>query len=182
MNERDGEERRAEDGTPGTERGVRTRGELADLERRESYKERLDRNLEELMQGLRVALPGVQVLFAFLLVLPFQSGFVDVTDFQKDVYFGTLISTAIASILLIAPTPRHRIQFRRDDKEYIVFSANRLAISGLAFLGLGMCGAVLLISDFLFGTGTAAVTTALVTVALIWAWFGSPISRRLRGH
>jgi Family of unknown function (DUF6328) len=151
-------------------------------ERRESELERLDRNLEELMQGLRVALPGVQVLFAFLLVLPFQAAFVEVTDFQRDVYFGTLISTAIASILLIAPTPRHRIQFRRDDKAYIVFSANRLAIWGVLFLGLGMCGAVLVISDFLFSSATAVVATGLVTAVLIWAWFASPLSRRLRGH
>jgi hypothetical protein len=150
--------------------------------RRESEKERLDRNLEELFQGLRVALPGVQVLFAFLLILPFQSGFPDVTAFQEKVYFGTLVSVAVASIMLIGPTPRHRIQFRRDDKAYIVFTANRLAIVGLAFLGLGMCGAVLLISDFLFGTATAVVTTALITIVLAWIWFGSPLARRLHGH
>jgi hypothetical protein len=150
--------------------------------RRETDKERLDRNLEELLQGLRVALPGVQVLFAFLLILPFQSGFPDVTPFQEKVYFGTLISTAIASILLIGPTPRHRIQFRRDDKSYIVFSANRLAIWGLAFLGLGMCGAVLLISDFLFGTGIAIAATGAVSAVLAWTWWASPLLRRLAGH
>jgi hypothetical protein len=150
--------------------------------RRETEKERLDRNLEELLQGLRVALPGVQVLFAFLLVLPFQSGFPDVTPFQEKVYFVTLISTAFASILLIAPTPRHRVQFRRDEKDYIVLTGNRLAIWGLAFLGLGMCGAVLLISDFLFGTATAVVSTTVVTAAVAYAWFGSPLLRRLRGH
>jgi hypothetical protein len=151
-------------------------------ERRETEKERLDRNLEELLQGLRVALPGVQVLFAFLLILPFQAGFPDVTEFQEKVYFGTLISTAFASILLIGPTPRHRVQFRRNDKRYVVFTANRLAIAGLGFLGVGMCGAVLLISDFLFGTTTAVVTTAVITTLLAWTWWGSPLFRRLRGH
>jgi hypothetical protein len=154
----------------------------SDQDRRETEKERLDRNLEELLGGLRVALPGVQVLFAFLLILPFQSGFPDVTPFQEKIYFGTLISTAIASILLIAPTPRHRVQFRRDDKRWVVFTGNTLAIAGLAFLGLGMSGAVLLISDFLFGTATTIVATAAVTAALAWAWWGSPLLRRLHGH
>lgn len=147
--------------------------------RAESPLERLDRNLEELLAGLRVALPGVQVLFAFLLVLPFQSGFPSVSPFQEKVYFATLLSTALASILLIAPTARHRIRFRRGDKAYVVFTANRLAIAGLAFLGLGMIGAVVLVSDFLFGAVTTIVATALVAGALLWLWFGSPLSRHL---
>jgi Family of unknown function (DUF6328) len=154
--------------SPGTDR---------DVERDESAKERLDRNLDEMLQGLRVAITGVQVLFAFLLVLPFQSGFPDVTDFQEKVYFATLLCTAIASILLIAPSARHRIRFRADDKEYVVFSANRLAIGGLAFLGLGMVGAVLLVSDYLFGAATTIVATAVVFAALVWLWFGSPVAR-----
>jgi hypothetical protein len=148
--------------------------------RDETPYERLDRNLEELLAGLRVALPGVQVLFAFLLILPFQQRFEDVTTFQEDVYFATLLCTAVASVLLIAPSARHRIQFRRGDKAYVVFTANRLAIAGLAFLGLAMIGAILLISDYLFGTATAAVSTTAVGVALSWAWFASPLARRLR--
>jgi hypothetical protein len=155
---------------------------ISEDERRETEKERLDRNLMELLGGLRVALPGVQVLFAFLLILPFQSQFPDVTPFEEKVYFGTLIAVMLASVLLIAPTPRHRIQFRRDDKAYVVFTGNQLAVWGLAFLGVGMCGSVLLVSHFLFGAGTAAVATAVVTAALVWAWFGSPLLRRLRGH
>jgi Family of unknown function (DUF6328) len=78
-----------------------------------------------------VAITGVQVLFAFLLILPFQSGFPEVTDFQEKVYFGTLLCTALASAMLIAPTARHRIRFRQDDKGYVVFTANRLTIAGL---------------------------------------------------
>lgn len=148
-------------------------------EREESSIERLDRNLEEMFAGLRVALPGVQVLFAFLLVLPFQSGFPDVTAFQEKVYFGTLLCAAMASILLIAPSARHRIRFRKDDRAYVVFTANRLVIAGLTFLGLGMTGAILLISDFLFGVVTAIVATAVVAGALLWLWFGSPFSRDL---
>jgi Family of unknown function (DUF6328) len=142
--------------------------------------ERLDRNLEELLAGLRVALPGVQVLFAFLLILPFQQRFEDVTEFQEGVYFATLLCTAVASVLLIAPSARHRIQFRRGDKAYVVFTANRLAIAGLAFLGLAMIGAILLISDYLFGAATAAISTTAVALALAWAWFVSPLARRLR--
>jgi hypothetical protein len=87
-----------------------------DWERNESETECLDRNLEELLQGLRVAITGVQVLFAFLLVLPFQSGFPDVTAFQEKVYFGTLICVALASVLLIAPSARHRLRFARTTR------------------------------------------------------------------
>jgi hypothetical protein len=147
--------------------------------RSETELERLDRNLNELFMGLRVALPGVQVLFAFLLVLPFQSGFPDVTAFQEKVYFATLLCTALASLMLIAPSARHRIRFRKDDKAYVVFSASRLTIAGLAFLGLGMIGAILLVSDYLFGAATATIATVLVAIALLWLWFGSPLARDL---
>jgi hypothetical protein len=145
--------------------------------RRETALERLDRNLEEMFAGLRVALPGVQVLFAFLLVLPFQSGFPDVTAFQEKVYFGTLLCTAMASILLIAPSARHRLRFRKADRAYVVFTANRLVIAGLGFLGLGMTGAILLVSDYLFGVVPATIATAAVGGGLLWLWFGSPLSR-----
>jgi hypothetical protein len=146
-------------------------------ERRETPVERLDRNLEEMFAGLRVALPGVQVLFAFLLVLPFQSGFPDATAFQEKVYFGTLLCTAMASILLIAPSARHRLRFRKGDRAYVVFTANRLVIAGLGFLGLGMTGAILLVSDYLFSIVPAAIATTVVGGGLLWLWFGSPLSR-----
>jgi Family of unknown function (DUF6328) len=153
-----------------------TAEELQDA-RGETSIERLDRNLEEMFAGLRVALPGVQVLFAFLLVLPFQSGFPDVTSFQEKVYFGTLLCTAMASILLIAPSARHRLRFRKGDRAYVVFTANRLVIAGLGFLGLGMTGAILLVSDYLFGAAPAAIATVAVGGALLWLWFGSPVWR-----
>jgi hypothetical protein len=151
--------------------------EALQKERRETPVERLDRNLEEMFAGLRVALPGVQVLFAFLLVLPFQSGFPDVTAFQEKVYFGTLLCTAMASILLIAPSARHRLRFRKGDRAYVVFTANRLVIAGLGFLGLGMTGAILLVSDYLFSIVPAAIATTVVGGGLLWLWFGSPLSR-----
>ena len=109
--------------------------------RGETEEQRLDRNLAELLQELRVALPGIQVLFAFLLVVPFQQGWADVTEFEKTVYYVTLLCTAASSVLLIAPTARHRIRFRELDKRWIVETANRLAIAGLAFLGAATAGA-----------------------------------------
>lgn len=128
-----------------------------------------------------MALPGVQVLFAFLLILPFQGRYADVTPFQEKVYFGTLISTALASACLIAAPVRHRILFRLGVKEWIVFSTNHLVIAGFALLALSITGAMLLVSDFLFGPVTAAVSTALVGSMLAWAWFLSALVQRERG-
>jgi hypothetical protein len=145
----------------------------------ESEVERLDRNLIELVGELRVALPGVQVLFAFLLILPFQDRFEDVTDFQRAIYYATLICTALASVCLIAPSARHRTRFRKADKEYIVMSANRLAIVGFVFLAVAMVGALVLISDVIFGTAASVAAGAGVGVALAWLWFGSPLVRTL---
>jgi hypothetical protein len=146
----------------------------------ETPQERLNRNYEELLAGLRVALPGVQVLFAFLLILPFQSRFVGLTAFQEKVYFASLLCTAFASVLLIAPPARHRIRFRQEDKAYVVFTANRLAIGGFGLLGLGIVGTILLVSELLFGAATAAVATAAVGLLLTWLWFASPLMRGRR--
>jgi Family of unknown function (DUF6328) len=147
--------------------------------RNETPEERADRNLLDLLQELRVALPGVQVLFAFLLSVPFQPRFADVTDFQRDVYFATLLLSALASALLIAPGAYHRLNFSRGDKPHIVQVANRLAISGLVALSFAMTGAVLLVSDWLFDG--AVVVVASVAVALLFAvlWFVLPLKRRL---
>jgi hypothetical protein len=150
-------------------------------ERGESKKERIDRELGELLQELRVALPGIQVLFAFLLTVPFSQGFTRLTDAQINVFFGTFLSTAVASLLLIAPTAYHRIRWRKYDKEQMLLTSNRLAIAGLVFLALGIGGTVFLITDVLFGGGLAAVTTGILAAALAWLWFGLPILRGIRG-
>src|SRR3954465_3547588 len=100
----------------------------------ETEKERLDRNLEQLLGELRVALPGVQVLFAFLLVVPFNQRFADITSFQQTVYFITLLCATAACVGLLAPAAHHRIEFREQDKERIVFGGTRLAIVGLTLL------------------------------------------------
>jgi Family of unknown function (DUF6328) len=147
--------------------------------REESEKERLDRNLAELLQELRVALPGVQVLFAFLLVVPFNQRFADITNFQRTVYFVTLLLATAASACLIAPTAHHRIEFRAQDKERIVFGATRLAIVGLALLALAMTGAVMLITDFLYQTTTVAIVAGLVALLFGILWFAWPVKRLL---
>jgi hypothetical protein len=148
--------------------------------RNESEEERLDRNLDELLQGLRVALPGIQVLFAFLLVVPFQQGWVEVTEFEKTVYFVTLLLTAAACICLIAPTARHRMRFRELDKEWIVRTSNRLAIAGLGFMGAAICGALLLISSVVYDSATVGIVPAVVGALIFWFWFGAPLVRDVR--
>ena len=146
----------------------------------ETEKERLDRNLTELLGELRVALPGVQVLFAFLLTVPFTQQFSKVTPFQEKVYFVTLLLTALASALLIAPTAHHRIEFRQKDKRHIIKVANVMAIAGLAALALAMVGAVLLITDFLFGTEATIAVSAVTFLLFAIVWYAMPITRRIR--
>jgi cation transport ATPase len=148
--------------------------------RDETEEERLDRNLGELLQELRVALPGVQVLFAFLLAVPFQQNFEKVSQFEKRVYFATLLLTALSAALLIAPSAYHRITFRYQQKHRLVFIANRLAIAGLAALALAMTCAILLITHLLFGTAATIVTTVLALAMFIVLWAVLPLKRRLR--
>jgi uncharacterized membrane protein YhaH (DUF805 family) len=147
--------------------------------RDETEEERVDRNLQELLGELRVALPGVQVLFAFLLVVPFNNRFADVTAFQKNVYFVTLLFATAASVCLIAPTVQHRIEFRRQDKEHIVLVANKLSVLGLTFLAVAMTGAILFVTNFLFKPGTTVVATGFVALAFAVLWYVIPL-RRLR--
>jgi hypothetical protein len=151
---------------------------VTDDSRNETPDERADRNMNELLQELRVALPGVQVLFAFLLAVPFQQRFGQVTEFQKDVYFATLLLSAIATALLISPSAYHRLNFRRRDKEYIVNIASRAAVAGLAALALAMTGAVMLVTDELFGDTAVTVTAACVLLMFALLWFVMPLLRR----
>jgi hypothetical protein len=147
--------------------------------REESDDARLDRNLGELLQELRVALPGVQVLFAFLLAVPFQQRFATITPFEKDVYFGTLLCTAISAALLISPSAYHRLTFHLQQKRQLVFLANRLTIAGLAFLALAMTGAIMLITDVLFGALATAVFSAAAAAMFVVLWGLLPLRRRL---
>lgn len=146
--------------------------------RKETETERLDRNLGELLQELRVALPGVQVLFAFLLTIPFNQRFALLTTGQERIYLATLLSTTISATLLIAPTAFHRLTFRKQQKGRLVFIANRMAIIGLGFLALAMTGVVLLVTDFLFGTVVTVVCTAFAALMFTTFWYALPLQRR----
>jgi hypothetical protein len=138
----------------------------------------LDRELIELLNELRVALPGVQVLFAFLLAVPFANGWERVTDLQRDVFFVAFLATAAASILLIAPSAHHRLRWREGDKERMLRRANVLAIAGTVFLAVGMTAVVFLIGDILFSGWWAGLTAALVAGGFAWFWYGLPLIRR----
>ena len=146
----------------------------------ESKDQRLDRELIELLNELRVALPGVQVLFAFLLTVPFSQRFAQLTTLQRDTYFGTFLAAALASLFLIAPTAYHRLRWRAHDKEALLQTSNRLAIGGTVFLALAITGTIFVITDVLFGVSWAATIAAIFAGLLVWFWYGLPLSRRAR--
>jgi uncharacterized protein involved in cysteine biosynthesis len=144
----------------------------------ETKQERINRELLELLNELRVALPGVQVLFAFLLIVPFQQTIDRVTDFQRDVYFLTLVSAAVASALLIAPAAQHRVLFRQHDKEALLHRSSRSAFAGLMVLALAIVSALLLVVDVLFSRTVAWVTAGGVAALLAWWWVAVPFWQR----
>jgi hypothetical protein len=149
--------------------------------RDEEEGERLDRELIELLNELRVVMPGVQVLFGFLLTVPFQQGFEKIDAFQRDVYFVTLLLTAVAAAFLMAPSAFHRLTFRAGQKPYLVKLGTRQTIVGMAFLALAMNGTLLLLTDILFHNLTVAVTIACSVSLFAWLWFGLALRRRASG-
>jgi Family of unknown function (DUF6328) len=146
----------------------------------ESPKARHDRELIELLNELRVALPGVQVLFAFLLAVPFAQGWKEVTEFQKDVFFVAFLSTAVSSALLIAPSSYHRLRWRVEDKERIVSTSNRLTIAGMFALLVAIAAVVLLVTDYIFDKTSAIATTAAIVTVFVVFWYGLPLYGYLR--
>jgi hypothetical protein len=146
----------------------------------ESKQERINRELIELLNELRVALPGVQVLFAFLLAVPFTQRFQQLTDGQEYAFFVSLLCTALGSILLIAPSAYHRLRFREHDKEQMLYTANRLSIAGLVFLAVAMTSAVYLITDLVFRAPLTLLVTALTGAAFAWFWYGLPLRRKVQ--
>jgi hypothetical protein len=145
---------------------------------RETRKERVDRELLELLNELRVALPGVQILFAFLLIVPFQQSVRDATDFQRDVYFVTLLAVCVATGLLIAPAAQHRVLFRQQDKEGLLHRSSRMAYAGLVVLAVAITAAVLLVTDVLYSRTHAWISTAAVGAVLAWWWIVIPFWQR----
>lgn len=152
----------------------------------ETEKERLSRKLNELLEELRVALPGVQVLFAFLLTLPFTSRFTEITTLSRDVYFGSFIAAALASVFLIAPSAYHRMRWRftdreeLDEKRQMLITSSRLATVGIVLLGVAIGGATFLVGIVVFNVPLAAFASALITGVAAVLWFGLPLSRRAR--
>jgi Family of unknown function (DUF6328) len=147
--------------------------------RSEEEQERLNRQMMELLNELRVAMPGVQILFGFLLTVPFQQRFSQVTDFQQTVYFVTLVVAAVAAAFLIAPSAYHRVMFEQEDKPNIIRIGTGELLAGLAALAVAMNGAVLLVTDFLFSAGTVTVTVVLLASLYFTLWFGFGLVRRV---
>ena len=147
----------------------------------ESAKERVDRELIELLNELRVALPGIQVLFAFLLTVPFTQRFPQVTTTQRTTFFFAFINTAISSILLIAPTVIHRLEFRAGDKEQVLKISNALTIAGTFFLAAAIISVVFLISDVLYDGWLPLVTTIVIGLLVLGVWYALPLQRRVSG-
>jgi len=158
-----------------------TPDETALLERDESAAERADRNFNELLGELRIALPGVQVLFAFLLIVPFAEGFPSLSDFERGLYFAVLLLAALASAFLIAPAAYHRLLFRQGRKEEILDFANRAAMLGLAALALAMSGAILLVTHYLFSEAAAIAAGAAAVMLFGILWYLLPWARSRSG-
>ena len=147
---------------------------------KEGKDEQLDRELIELLNELRVVLPGVQVLFAFLLTVPFTQRFADGTSLQRDVYFMTFLTAAASTALLIAPSAYHRLNWRQGDKEHILVVSNRLAIAGTVFLALAITGTVFVVTDVIFEATSAALLAGGTAAFFGWFWYGMPLIRRAR--
>ena len=143
-------------------------------------KTRLDRELDELLQELRVTLPGVQVLFAFLLTVPFASRFTELTSTQRTAYFIAFLAAAGATALLLAPAAYHRVRFRQRDKERLLQTSTRFTLAGLALLAVAIAAATFVVTDLLYDSPWAGVVSGAVVGLLAWCWFVLPGSRRAR--
>ena len=144
----------------------------------ESRRERVNRELIELLNELRVALPGVQVLFAFLLAVPFANGWKKVTESQKNIFYATLVLTAISTACFIVPTAYHRLNFREREKEKILFTSNKFAVAGIMFLALSMIGVITLITDVIYSQTAAIVAGVLAFLVFFGLWLALPLIRR----
>lgn len=153
-------------------------GQPDDDQRDDEERERHHRELVELLNELRVALPGVQVLFAFLLTVPFTTRFDALTSVQTNVFMGAFLATGIASILLIGPSAYHRMRFRDGDEERMLRTSNRWALTGLGFLALALMLVVYLVAELVTSTPFAVLAAATFAVLAVGLWFALPLSRR----
>jgi hypothetical protein len=159
---------------------VTERSDAAERDRNESQPERLDRNTVELLNELRVAGAGIQVMFAFLLVLPFNKGWTRVDSFERTVYFVTLLVVAVAAFLLMAPPIHHRLLFRHGEKSFLIRVGNDMAIAGMICLGVGFVGILVLISDYVVGGAAPVIVGVLAAATVSGLWFALPLARRDR--
>ena len=144
----------------------------------ESSKERVDRELVELLNEVRVAIPGAQVLLAFLLGIAFTERFPSLTSLQRGVYFATLLSVAASIALMMAPTAYHRANFRARDKERLLQTSTRMVLASLGLLLGAVTGAVFLVTDLLYGLGASLLVGALTAAWFLWFWFVFPVVDR----
>ena len=166
----------------GTSLNLAAAGYGRSMSDRRSSSQELDQEWIELLNEIRVLLPGVQVLFAFLLTAPFAAGFENVTELQRDVYALALMGALASTVCLVAPTTHHRIRWRKRDKEFMLHVANRSVIAGSAFLALSMSAAIFLVGDYLFDRWVATVATIGVATAFAVFWFALPLTRRMRDN
>jgi uncharacterized membrane protein YcjF (UPF0283 family) len=143
----------------------------------EEVKRRLEREYGELFEEIRVLIPGAEVLFGFLLAIRFTQQFAELSSVQEYVYYVTLLSTAVALVLLLAPAVHHRLRFREGDKEYLLRNANREAIAGSAAIALAFSGALFVVTDLIFGTVAAMLVVALFVAFTAWRWWAVALYR-----
>lgn len=141
--------------------------------------EELDQEYSELLSELRVILPGIQLLAAFLLILPFNTGFDRLSELERSVYFVSFLAAVVSSVLTIAPSSQHRIRWRHGDKEQLLRTANRLTIAGTGFLALALGGSVFLVGELLYGELVASVVVGVLVAAMAWWWFFQPLRRAM---
>jgi Family of unknown function (DUF6328) len=144
----------------------------------EEERERVNRELIEFLDELKIALPAVQVLFAFFFVLPFYSRFATITRLQKDIYFAAFLSAAAALGLFVAPSAYHRLNFRRRMKERLLITSNHMAIAATVFLAMSLCGAVFLVADVIYRGPAVGIIAGAAAAWFAWFWFGLPLIRR----
>jgi hypothetical protein len=157
-----------------------TDGRVREEERAEDPKARLEREHNELLQELRSLIPGAQVLLGFLLAISFTNQFRDLTDSERYVYYGTLVSTAVALVLFMAPAAHHRLRFREGDKDYLLRKANREAIAGTVASSLALTGVLYLVTDLVFGAPEAIVAALLFFAFAAWRWWSLALLRTIR--
>jgi hypothetical protein len=147
----------------------------------ESEHEQRDRQMIELLNELRVALPGVQIMFAFLLTVPFSARWGDLSFFQRDVFYFTLVTGSLSVACFLTPSVNHRLRFHQGERAWVIESANRLTIAGFVFLALCMGGAVLLITDVIFDGARVWVYSGVLWLVSLVLWFLRPLARHVQG-